>query len=178
MEGTRAYTVAEDTPSTVEIDAQEAADVTTGLEWWQIVWVPLLLGAGALAQHWRAARAENRKADADYVKTLLEGYTRQVADLTTAQAEDRARIGLLERESSRERHIRNRAVRIAHQALDRDDDQAVYIHRREQVRLQHDPDGTATDWVPEIPKHLLDREWTSRRRAELNALDSMPLDDD
>lgn len=177
-EETRAFAVAPGPPSTVEIDAQEAATVTTGLDWWQIVWVPLLLGAGALVQHWRAARAEGRKADADYVKTLLEGYVTQVTDLTKAQAEDRARIGLLERESSRERHIRSRAVRIAHQALDRDDDQAVYIHRREEVRLQHDPEGTETDWVPEIPKHLLDRDWTSRKRAELNALDDLLLDDD
>lgn len=52
------------------------------------------------------------------------------------------------------------------------------FRRREEVRIQHDPDGTETDWVPEIPKHLLDRDWTVRKRAELNALDDMILDDD
>lgn len=144
----------------------------------------VVLGGGAIG-HWVQARTAGRKAEVDKFTALVDGYKDQVSlldkrvvALIAGQEADRTRIDALERESARERHIRSRAVRIAHQALDRADDQSVYIHRREEVRLEHDPDGTATDWVPKIPKHLADKEWTSRKRAELNALDDLLLDDD
>lgn len=183
-EKTRAYAAVEGVPGPLEVEAQEAAEA--GMDWTgiTIALITALLGGGAIG-NWIQARTAGRKADVDKFTALVSGYKDQVAlldkrvvDLIAGQEADRARIAALERESSRERHIRSRAVRIAHQALDRADDQSVYIHRREEVRLEHDPDGTVTDWVPKIPTHLADREWTSRKRAELNALDELPLNDE
>lgn len=34
------------------------------------------------------------------------------------------------------------------------------------------------DWVPKIPPHLADGDWTVRKRAELNALDELLLNDE
>lgn len=180
---TRAYAVVEGVPGPLEIEAQEAAEV--GMDWTgiTIALITALLGGGAIG-NWIQARTAGRKADVDKFTALVNGYKDQVSmldkrvvDLIAGQEADRTRIGALEQESSRERHIRSRAVRIAHQALDRADDQSVYIHRREQIRLEHDPEGVETDWVPKIPTHLGDREWTLRKRAELNALDDMLIDD-
>lgn len=183
---TRAFAVVPGPPGPLEVQAQEAVDASmidvSGIS---IAVITSLLGGGALG-HWLQAKTAGRKADVDKFTALVNGYKDQVSlldsrvvSLIAGQTADRTRIAALERESSRERHIRSRAVRIAHQALDRTDDQAVYIHRREEVRMQHDPDGTTTDWVPKIPTHLTDREWTSRKRAELNALDDIDdIDDD
>lgn len=168
-EETRAFAVVQGPPGQLEIEAQEAADVTGVWPSIIIAVITSLLGGGALG-HYFTSRSAMKEAATDHSEFLLKGYAAQVTDLA-------GRVTVLERDRRRATHSRDQAHRVAHRALDRVDDWEIYFLRRDKARRKHDPDGTRTSWVPDRPGHLADPEWVKRRRDELAALDDLDDDD-
>ena len=166
-DGSQAYVIVQGAPIPLEVEMQDAAETATSIIWWQVVLIPLLMGAGGLIKHWFDSRNS-------YTSILLQGYLDQMKEMRAAQEEDRTRIVELERTASSSILARDRAHRIAHRALDRVDDQNAYFTRREEERLANDPEKIITAWVPEPVDWLIDPTWTARQRAILDALVDSP----
>ena len=134
------------------------------------LWIPVIVTAitglfgGGFFGSWLTARAEFRKTESDHAIRMLEAYSSQMQKLSE-------RVAVLEEDRRSIVHSRDQAHRIAHRALDREDDWQNYFQRRDMARSQNDPDGALTSWVPGRPNHLDDDGWGDRRRAELLALD-------